>query len=152
MKKNVVIVSIALLGLILVFTGNLWAAGPGGGRNQRWDKPSNPVYNPHQGRSLVPGIQHTRPVQRFIPRPNTRDYHPAPYRFAPRYHLWQHRPIMRPFHPKGFFERRPHAVVNEIKYYPRVAGPYYAPQDSFSAAATLSDAGFSVSVAVRDAN
>jgi hypothetical protein len=152
MKKNILIVATALIGLILIFTGNSWAAGPGGGRYQKWDKPSAPAYQPDRGRSLAPGIQHDPPVQRFIPRLNTRDYHPAPYRFAPRYRLRQHRPIMRPFQPKGFFEPRQHAVVNDIHSYPRGVGPYYAPQDGFSAAATLSDTGFSVSVAVWDAN
>jgi hypothetical protein len=146
MKKNIMIISIALIGLILVFSGNSWAARNGSGPYQKWDKPSNPAHKPNHGRNLAPGIQNDRPKPQPIPRFH-RPYPPrAPYRLAPQYRHWRQRPFYRPF------GHRHHAGVNEINnYYSRVER-YYTPEDEFGASATISDTGFSVSVGVRETN
>ena len=149
MKKNIVIISMVLIGLILVFNGNSWAARLGGGPQQKWDNPPNADNNSDRGRSWAPGIQHDRSADRFTPQLHRRDHYRAPYRFAPKYRHWNHRPFYRPFHHKRYYWRPYHgAVINN--YYGSAES--YAPEDEFSASATVSDTGFSVSVAVRDTN
>ena len=149
MKKNIIIISIALIGLILVFNSNSWAASNRGGPHQKWNKPSNAIDKPDRGRSSAPGIQHHRPVHRSIPRFHRPDHHRAPYRFAPKPRPWFHRPFYRPFLPKRHFWQHHHGAVMNNDY--SSAGSY-ALEDEFSASATISNAGFSVSVGVREAN
>ena len=152
MKKNSIIISIALIGLILVFNGNSWAASNRGGphQNQKWDRPSNAIDKPDRGRSSAPGIQHHRPGDRFSPRLHKPDYHRGPYRFAPKPRPWFHRPFYRPFQPKRHFWQH-HRGAAANNYYSK-ANRYYTPGDEFSASATISDTGFAVSVGVRETN
>jgi hypothetical protein len=149
MQKNIMIISIALIGLVLVFSGNTWAAGNKGGSYQKWDKPSNLNIRQDHGRSLRPGIRHDPPEHRYIPRFNRPDPYRAPYRLAPKYRPWRQQPFFRPFHPGRNYWRHHRGAANK-KFY-RSSGSY-VPQDEFSASAFISDTGFAVSVGVRDMN
>jgi hypothetical protein len=51
-----------------------------------------------------------------------------------------------------FYRRPHHSVVKEINNYYSSAESYSESEDEFSASATISDAGFSVSVGVRETN
>jgi hypothetical protein len=151
MKKNSMIICIALIALVLVFNVNSWAASNRGGprQNQKWDKPANAMDKPDRGRSWAPRFQHHRPEGRFSPRLLKPDHHRAPYRFAPKPRPWFHRPFYRPFQPRWNLRRQHHGAVMNTYY--RSAGSY-APEDAFSASATLSNTGFAVSVGVRATN
>ena len=152
MKKNIMIISITLIGFILAAGGNLWAANYGSGPHPKWDKPSYSGNRPDHGRSFVPGNTPDRPVHELTPRIHKPYPNRAPYRFAPKYRPWLRRPFFRPFRPKGFFGPRHHAEVNEINNYYSDTERYSVPEDEFNASATISDTGFSVSVGVRDTN
>jgi hypothetical protein len=141
MKKNIIL-SFALIGLILLFSGNSWAARNGGNPHQKWNKPSNAIDKPDRSRRLAPEIQiqHHRPEGRFIPRFRRPDHHRTPYRFAPKPRPWFHRPFYRPFQPKRHFWQHHRGAGN------------FAPGNEFSARVPLTDAGFSVSVGVGRTN
>ena len=144
MKKNIIIISIALIALILVFNGHSWAARNKGGSYQKWNNPSNAISQPDRGRSLAPGIQYQQPQHRFIPRLHQINNRRAPYRFTPKI-----RPsFRRPFYPNRYLWQHHHGSVNSNHY--RIAEGYYAPADGFSAAATISNTGFLFSVGVSE--
>lgn len=149
MKKNIVIIGIALIGLVMVFSGNSWAAGNKGGPYQKWDRPSNFNSRADHGRSPAPRIQPNYPERRFIPRFKGPDQHRAPYRYAPKYHLWRQRPFYRPFHPGWNYWRHHRGTVINRFY---SGSGSYGPGDEFSASAFISNTGFAVSVGVRDMN
>jgi hypothetical protein len=76
----------------------------------------------------------------------------VPNRFRPKYRHWRHRPVRRPGHPRPFFKRNRHSVVNQVNNYYSNAESYSEPEDEFSASASISDTGFSVSIGVRETN
>ena len=150
MKKNIMIISIALIGFILAFNGQSWAASNKGGAYQKWNKSSKAISKPDRVRSSAPGIQYQRPQHRFIPRLHQINNRRAPYRFAPKTRPWFRRPFYRPFHPKRYFRQQHHGSANSNYY--RIAQRDYAPAGRFSAAATISNTGFLFSVGVSETN
>ena len=127
MKKMILLISVAMIGSILVLTSNSFAGRERGGHHhygrgghyQKWNKP---VYHkPH--------------------------YSPA-HRFRPKYRPWRHRPVYRPGHPRRYYRGPHHTVVQEVNNYYSSAEGYAAPEDEFTASASISDTGFSFSVGV----
>jgi len=86
---------------------------------------------------------HYRPPYRYKPKFPRRHHYRAPNWHGPRFRHWRHRPVYRRPH---------HSVVKEINHYYGSAEGYSAPEDEFSASATITDTGFSVSVGVKDTN
>jgi hypothetical protein len=150
MKKNIMLIFIALIGLILVFNGHSWAASNKSGSYQKWHKSSNAFSQPDRSRNLARGIQYDRPEHRFIPRLHQPDNRRAPYRYAPKNRPWLRQPFYRPFHPNRYFWQHHHGSVNSNYY--SIAERYYAPADRFSAAAAISNTGFLFSVGVSETN
>ncbi len=130
MKKMILLISVAMIGSILVLTSNSFAAREKGGHHQKWNKP---VYH-KQGwtRGHHPKLHH---------------YSPA-HRFTPKYRPWRHRPVYRPGHPRRYYRRPHHTVTQEVNNYYSSAESYAAPEDEFTASASISDTGFSFSVGV----
>ena len=92
------------------------------------------------------------PAYRYNPKWHKRHYYRGPYRHGPKFRPWRHRPVYRHGRPKPFFQRHRHAVVSQVNNYYSSTESYSEPEDEFSASATISDAGFSVSVGVRETN
>ena len=137
MKKMILLISVAMIGSILVLTSNSFAGRERGGHHhygrgghyQKWNKP---VYHKH---GWTGGHHHKL------------HYSPA-HRFRPKYRLWRHRPVYRPGHPRRYYRRPHHTVVQEVNNYYSSAESYAAPEDEFTASASISDTGFSFSVGV----
>jgi len=146
MKKNIMIISIVLIGLVLVFNANSWAGRDKGGPQQKWNKSSKQFYKPDDGRRGAPAIQGHRPLPQPAPKFNKPNPRRAPQRFAPKHRNWLHRPYYRPFAPKWHIWQHRHGGVNN-PYYGKTER-YYAPEDAFSASAVISNTGFLVSVGV----
>ncbi len=134
MKKKILIVSIALIGLILVFTGHSFAASKKGGHYQKWDKPAAHHYAPDRGH-----------------HPGSRPYL-VKHRHGPKHHGWHHPRFHRRDHHR-WVRGRPHrTVVRQINNYYISDHGYYEPQDHLSVDAFVSDTGFSISVGVSAAD
>ena len=137
MKKMILLISVAMIGSILALTSNSFAARERGGHHhygrgghyQKWNKP---VYHKH---GWTGGHHHKL------------YYSPAP-RFRPKYRPWRYRPVYRPSHPRRYYRRPHHTVVQEVNNYYSSAESYAAPEDEFTASASISDTGFSFSVGV----
>ena len=93
-----------------------------------------------------------RPAYRSKHKLHRRHHRAVPNRFKPKYRHWRHRPVYRNGHPKPFFKRNRHSVVNQVNNYYSNAESYSEPEDEFSASASISDTGFSVSIGVRETN
>jgi hypothetical protein len=180
MKKKIIIISVVLIGFIVALTSNSWAqrerGGDGrpdrGGRFEESNRPGDPDFDRDRVRDRDPGNQtrrhFNRPGPRFKPnfiqrhhyRPGYRSRHKfhrrhpwaVPNRFRPKYRHWRHRPVYRRGHPRPFFKRQRHSVVNQVTNYYSNAESYSEPEDEFTASASISDTGFSVSVGVRETN
>ena len=146
-----------------------------GGRSEEFNRPGNQDFDRDRVRDRHPGNQtrrhFDRPGPRFKPnfnkgnhyRPGYRSKHKfqrrhhraVPNRFRPKYRHWRHRPVYRHGRPKPFhrgFKRQRHSVVNQVNNYYSDAETSSAPEDEFSASASISDTGFSVSVGVSNTN
>jgi hypothetical protein len=94
-----------------------------------------------------------RPAYRSKPKFHRRHPRAVPNRFRPKNRHWRHRPVYRPGRPKPFSRRQRHSVVNQVNNYYSNAEDYSAaPEDEFTASASISDTGFSVSVGVSNTN
>ena len=180
MKKKIIMISVVLIGFIVALTTNSWAqrerGGDGrpdrGGRVEEFNGPEDKDFDRDRVRDRNRG-NHTRrdfnrPGPRFKNKLHKRDhYRPAyrskhkfyqrhpwgmPNRFRPKYRHWRHRPVYRHGHPRPFLKRNLHSGVNQVNNYYSNAESYSAPEDEFSASASISDTGFSVSVGVRETN
>ena len=164
MKKKIIMISVVLIGFIVALTTNSWAqrerGGDGrpdrGGRVEEFNGPGNQDFDRDRVRDRDRGNQ----TRRDFNRPAYRSKHKfhrrypwgVPNRFRPKYRHWRHRPVYRHGHPKPFFKRHRHSAVNQVNNYYSNAESYSEPEDEFSASASISDTGFSVSVGVRETN
>ena len=134
MKKTILILCMVVIGSILVLTNNSYAAREKrthyqgrGGHYQKWHKPA---YHKHG-----PAWRHHLKRRHHYPAHGIRHKH----------HCWYLRPIYRHGHPGRF--HRP--VVREINNYYSGTESYAEPEDEFSASASVSDTGFSITVGVK---
>ena len=180
MKKKIIIISVVLIGFIVALTSNSWAERERGGdrrpdrggRSEEFNGPGNQDFDRDRVRDRNPGNQtrrdfnrpgprfkhkfpkgrHSRPAYRSKPKFNRRHLRAVPNRFRPKHRQWRHRPVYRHGRPKPFFMRQRHSVVNQVNNYYSNAESYSEPEDEFSASASISDTGFSVSVGVSNTN
>jgi len=180
MRKKIIIISVVLIGFIVVLTTNSWAERERGGdrrpdrgsRVEEFKGPGDKDLDRDRVRDRDRGNQTRRDFNRPGPRfknkfPKGRHYGPAdrskhkfqrrhhravPNRFRPKYRHWRHRPVYRNGHSRPFFKRNRHSVVNQVNNYYSNAESYSEPEDEFSASASISDTGFSVSIGVRETN
>ena len=172
MKKKIVI-SVLLIGFIVALTSNSWAQRERGGdrrpdrggRIEEFNRPADKDFDRDRDRGNHTRRDFNRPGPRFKHKLHKgRHYRPAyrskhkfhrrypwgvPKRLRPKYRHWRHRPVYRHGHPRPFFRRNHHSGVNQVNNYYSNTESYSAPEDEFSASATISDTGFSVSVGVR---
>jgi hypothetical protein len=141
MKKKIMIISVALIGFVLAVTSNSWAQRERVGKHQRdrgghfqkWDNPALHKFDRTRGRGDQPQRQHYRPV----------------HHFKPKFHR-RHRPYYRHgHHRRPYWRHHRRAVINN--HYSSAEG-YAAPEEEFHGSASVSDSGFSVSVAVSKTN
>jgi hypothetical protein len=180
MRKKIIIISVVLIGFIVALTSNSWAERERGGdrrpdrggRSEEFNGPGNQDFDRDRVRDRNPGNQtrrhfnrpgprfrhkslkgrHYRPAYRSKPKFHRRHPRAVPNRFRPKHRQWRHRPVYRHGRPKPFFKRQRHSVVNQVNNYYSNAESYSAPEDEFSASASISDTGFSVSVGVSNTN
>ena len=179
MKKKIIIISVVLIGFIVALTSNSWAQRERGGdrrpdrggRSEEFNGPGNQDFNRDRVRHRDRGNQSRRHFNRPGPRSrpnfnqrhhNRRLYRYRPqfrpgrhrpvYRHRPHFRPGRHRPVYRHGHPRPFFRRNRHSVVNQVNNYYSNTESYSAPEDEFTASATISDTGFSVSVGVSNTN
>jgi hypothetical protein len=181
MKKKIIIISVVLIGFIVALTSNSWAERERGGdrrpdrggRSEEFNGPGNHDSDRDRVRDRDRGNHTRRDFNRPGPRfkhksPKGRHYRPAyrskpkfhrrhpravPNRFRPKYRHWRHRPVYRQGRPKPFSMRQRHSVVNQVNnYYSNAESYSAAPEDEFTASASISDTGFSVSVGVSNTN
>jgi len=176
MKKKFIIISVVLIGFIVALTSNSWAqrerGGEGrsdrGGRFEERSRPGDQDFDRGRvrdrdrgnhtrrhfnrpGTRFKPNFKH-RPGYRFKQKLHRRHHYRAPHRYRPKFRPRHHRPVYRQGHPKPFFRRNRHSVVNQVNNYYSSAESYSEPEDEFSASASISDTGFSVSVGVGQTN
>ncbi|MGD9238453.1 MAG: hypothetical protein PVG69_00430 [Desulfobacterales bacterium] len=164
MKKKIIIISVVWIGFIVALTTNSWAQRERGGdrrpdrggRVEKFNGPADKNFDRNRFRDRDRG-HHTRrdfnrPGPRFKHKLHRRHPWRAPNRFRPKYRHWRHRPVYRHGHPRPFFKRNRHSVVNQVNNYYSNAESDFAPEDEFSASASISDTGFSVSVGVSQTN
>jgi hypothetical protein len=158
MKKKIMIISVALIGFVLAVTSNSWAQRERVGKHQRdrgghfqkWDNPALHKFDRTRGRGDQPQRQHYRPVHHFKPKFHRRHHYRAPHRYRHKYRLWRHRPDYRQgHHRRPYWRHHRRAVINN--HYSSAEG-YAAPEEEFHGSASVSDSGFSVSVAVSKTN
>jgi len=180
MQKKIIIISVVLIGFIVALTSNSWAERERGGdrrpdrsgRSAEFNGPGNQDIDRDRVRDRDPGNQTRRHFNRPVPgfkhkSLKGRHYRPAylpkskfhrrhpravPNRFRPKYDRWRHRPVYRHGLPKPFYKRQRHSAVNQVNNYYSNAESYSAPEDEFTASASISDTGFSVSVGVSNTN
>lgn len=180
MKKKIIIISVVLIGFIVALTSNSWAQrervgdrrADRGARFEQRNESGDRDFDRDRIRDRGPGNQErhdfNRPGSRFKSKFNERRYHRPAYRFKPKFHKrhnyrapyrhrpkfrpWRHRPVYRHDRPNRFKGRPYHSAVQQINNYYSSAESYSEPEDEFSASATISDTGFSVSVGVRETN
>jgi len=136
MKKKLIIISVAFVGLVLAISGNSWAQRESvgqrhqdrGGHFQKWDKPAAHKFDRGRGQAYRRGDRHNRPAHRFRPHLQKRHQIHKQHRYwrpgLPKWHYWRH--------------RRP-AVMHRH---------YGSAGNAFQASAAVSDSGFLVSVGV----
>ena len=180
MKKKIIIISVVLIGVMAALTSNSWAkrdkGGGGhpdrGGRFEDFNRSGNHDsdrdrvrdrnprnYTRRDFKRPEPGFKHKlhkgnphRPVYRSGPKFHRRHHDRPPYWHGPKFRHWRHRPVHRHGHPGRFYRRPQQSVVKEINHYYGSAESYSEPEDEFSASATITDTGFSVSVGVKETN
>jgi hypothetical protein len=164
MKKKILIISVVLIGFVVALTSNSWAQRERGGDRrtdrgnqfQKWNGSGDRDFDRDRIRNRGPrnhSRQHfNRPGARFKPKFHKRHNYRAPYRHRPKFRPWRHRPVYRHDRPNRFKGRPYHSAVQQINNYYSSAESYSEPEDEFSASATISDTGFSVSVGVRETN
>jgi hypothetical protein len=123
-----------VIGSILVLTNNSYAAREKrnryqdrGGHYQKWHKPA---YDKHG-----PAWRHHLKRHPYRPADGIRH----------KQYRWYLRPIYRHGHPGRFHQ----TVVREINNYYSSTESYAEPEDEFSASASISDTGFSITVGVK---
>lgn len=174
--KQKFIISIVLIGFMVALSGNSWAQRERGGdrrpdqsgRVEKFSGSENPDFDRNSVHKRDRGNQTRRDFNRPGPgsnhklqkRPAYGSQHPfqrrhpwgVPNRFKPKHRHWRHLPANRRPHPKPFFKRYRHSVLNQVNNYYSNAESYSEPEDEFTASALVSDTGFSVSVGVRETN
>jgi hypothetical protein len=148
MKKKIIILSVVLICVIGVLTGNCWAQRErgddrhpalNGSGEHNFDKDrSGPrhhsgqhFYRPGPGfKSKFDAPRLHRPADRFNPKFHNRHLYRAPDRHWPKFRPWRHRPVYRKGHPVSYSE----------------------PGDAFAASATIVDSGFAFSIGISETN
>ena len=143
MRQNIMIVSTVIVGVVLAFSGNSWAARlKDGHRDRSQGSQHRRLENPgvHD-----PGWKNNRSYQH-----KPRHYRPG-YRIRPKYHRWhQRRPAFRHRPAKRFRFHRGHLrpVVKEVNHYYGGIESYPGPEAEYHLSASISEPAFSVSVGV----
>jgi hypothetical protein len=163
MKKKIIIIGVVLIGFMVALTSNSWAQRERGGdrrpdrgdqfqtRNGSGDRDFDRDRFRERGPRNHSGRNFYQPGPRFKSKFHRPSHYRPSHRFKPKFHRrhglkfwrWRHRPVYRRPH---------HSVVKEINHYYSSAESYPEPEDEFTASATITDTGFSVSVGVKETN
>jgi len=166
MKKKIIIISVVLIGFIVALSSNSWAQRERGGgprpdrdghfqkRNGSGDRDfDRDRFGERDSGPRNPSGQHfNRPGPRFKSKFHRPHHYRMPYRYGPKFRPRRHRPVYRHGHPGWIYRRPHHSLVKEINNYYSSSESYSEPEDEFTASASISDTGFSVTVGVRETN
>lgn len=164
MKKKIIIISVVLIGFIVALSSNSWAQRerggdrrPDGGNHfQKWKGSGDHNFDrdriPNRGPRVQSKPHFNRPGSLVKSKFHKRQHYRPPYRYKPKFKPWFHRPIYRHGYPNRFYRRPHHSMVKEINNYYGSTESYYAPEDEFTASATITDTGFAFSVGVKETN